>query len=162
MREGQGRVHLGDSASFQGSWDCTAPQLWQPAPALAPPGWHHCRGLPGLLWATRVRGGRSPGIEWVCQSKEKRWLERGGRGQRTYWPQGPRAAFLFSGPGIMEVTLIHSWAQAGPQRGTSGGQWASGVGSTWAQRCPMNTHLLGSDASVLKPEQGPLGAVTRG
>lgn len=31
-----------------------------------------------------------------------------------------------------------------PSEGTSGGQWTSGVGSTWAQRYPTNTHLPGS------------------
>lgn len=57
---------------------------------------------------------------------------------------GPKVAFLSSGLSITEVTLTPSWARSGPQRGTSGGQWMKGVGSTWAQGYPMNTHLPGS------------------
>lgn len=131
-----------DSASFQGSWDRTAPWRRQLAQALAPPAF---RGAPGLLLGPRGERWEEPrnGVGVASPRGKGGWREVAG-GQCTYWPQGPRAAFLFSGLTIMEVTLTHSWAQPGPQKGTSGGQWASGVGSTWAQRCPMNTHLLGS------------------
>lgn len=64
------------------------------------------------------------------QRRKGDWREMaGGSVLLTTWSQ---SSFSLSGLSIMEVTLTHSWAQLGPQRGTSGGQWASGVGSTWA------------------------------
>lgn len=172
MREGLGRVHLRASASFQGSWDGTAPCLWQPAQALAPQpsggpqagttAWdcQACsRPAPG---AAGVRGGRSPGMEWAWPVRGERRQGRGGRGQCTYRPQGPRAALLFSALGTMEGTLT-----------LLGTAWPSERDIWWPVGIGSGQHL-GTDvphehppprqcARLCRRAQGPLGAiVTRG